>query len=79
MGWHDMDRWDWVWMTMMMVVFWGVVAAFVIVMIRRTGPTTTPPPRETPEETLRGRLARGEIGIDEYHQRLSALEGHSPP
>ena len=77
-GWHDMDGWDWVWMTTMMVVFWGGVAAVVIVLLRRTGPAHAPL-QLTPEETLRGRLARGEIGVDEYHQRLSALEGPSPP
>ncbi len=78
MGWHDMDGWDWVWMTTMMVVFWGGVAAVVIVLIRRTGPTDAPP-QLTPEETLRGRLGRGEIDIDEYHQRLGALEAPPPP
>ena len=58
MGWHDMDGTDWAWMTAMMVLFWGVVIAGGILLVRRTAPTT---PRDTPEETLRHRLARGEI------------------
>jgi putative membrane protein len=69
-----MDGSDWIWMTSMMLIFWGVVAVLVVVLVRRTGPTDAAP-RDTPEETLRQRLARGEIDIDEYHQRLEALRG----
>lgn len=75
MGWHDMDGWNWVWMTTMMVLFWGVIIAAAIVLVRRTGPTSTAP-RDTPEDTLRQRLAQGEIDVEEYHQRLEAL--HRP-
>ena len=69
---HDMDGSDWIWMTSMMVIFWGIVAGLVIALVRNSGPTTTAP-RDTPEETLRQRLARGEIDIEEYQQRLEAL------
>ncbi|MEO5838995.1 MAG: SHOCT domain-containing protein [Acidimicrobiales bacterium] len=72
MRFHDMDGSDWIWMTSMMVIFWGVVAGLVIALIRRNGPKTSPP-RDTPEETLRQRLASGEIDIEEYQQRLDAL------
>ncbi|MEP6661641.1 MAG: hypothetical protein ABJD24_17130 [Acidimicrobiales bacterium] len=72
MGWHDMNGWNWVWMTTMMLVFLGVVAAVVIVLLRR--PTTGAEPRQnTAEDTLRSRLARGEIDVDEYHQLLDTL------
>ena len=74
MRFHDMDGSDWIWMTSMMVIFWGVVAVLVIALIRRTGPTVAAP-RDTPEETLRQRLARGEIDIEEYQQRIEALGG----
>jgi putative membrane protein len=74
MRFHDMDGSDWIWMTSMMVIFWGVVAGLVIALIRRSGPTTASP-RDTPEETLGQRLARGEIGIEEYQQRLDVLRG----
>ena len=76
MRWHDMDGSDWIWMTSMMVIFWGVVAALVIALIRRGAPTVAAP-RDTPEEKLRQRLARGEIDVDEYQQRLEALRGAS--
>ncbi|HUP75594.1 MAG TPA: hypothetical protein VM282_21325 [Acidimicrobiales bacterium] len=72
MRFHDMDGSDWIWMTSMMIIFWGVVAALVIALIRRSGPTTAEA-RHAPEETLRQRLARGEIEIEEYQQRLEAL------
>lgn len=55
-----------------MVVFWAAIAALVVVLVRRTGPMETAR-RETPEETLRHRLARGEIDVEEYNQRLDAL------
>ena len=72
MGWHDMNGWNWVWMSTMFVVFWGVVAAFVIVLLRRST-SGAEPRQDTAEETLRQRLARGEIDVDEYHRRLSTL------
>ena len=72
MRWHDMDGSDWIWMTSMMVIFWGAVAVLVIALIRRSGPTVAAP-RDTPEETLRQRLARGEIDVEEYQRRLEVL------
>jgi len=74
MRFHDMDGSDWIWMTSMMIIFWGVVAVLVIALIRRTGPTEAAP-QDTPVETLRQRLARGEIDVDEYQHRLEALRG----
>ena len=76
MGWHDMDGSDWVWMTTMMIIFWGVILAVAIVSIRRSG-TDGSTPRDTPEDALQHRLARGEIEIDEYNERLAALRGAS--
>lgn len=72
MGWHEMDSWDWVWMTTMMVLFWGVVVTVVIVALRRT---PEPPARssEPPEVVLRHRLAAGDIDVTEYRERLDAL------
>lgn len=74
MGWHDMNGWSWVWMSMMFVVFWGVVAAFVIVLLRRST-SGVEHRQDTVEETLRQRLASGEIDVDEYHRRLTTLRG----
>jgi len=76
MGWHDMDGWDWVWMTTMMVLFWGGIVAAVIVLVARGG-TSPGTHHETPEETLRHRFARGDIDVDEYQQRLDALRGET--
>jgi len=72
MGWHNMDGWDWAWMTTMMVLFWGVVATVVVVALRRSPAEPTRSP-DTPEEVLRRRLAAGEIEVTEYHERLDAL------
>jgi putative membrane protein len=75
MGWHDMNGTEWIWATMMMVLFWGAIAVVVIALLRRG--TTGATPRDTPEGTLQQRLARGEIDIDEYHQRLEGLHARA--
>ena len=72
MGWHDMNGWNWVWMTTMFVVFWGVVAAVGIMLLRRS-PAGAEPRPATAEDTLRERLARGEIEIDEFQRRIASL------
>jgi len=70
--WHDMDGGDWAWMTSMMVLFWGLVAVAAIALIHRTsvGDSNS---QSTPEETLRRRLANGEIDVEEYQHRLEGL------
>ncbi len=75
MGWDDMNGWSWVWMTTMMVLFWGVVAVAVVMLLRRSATTgAVTPPSETPEDILHRRLAHGEIEVDEYGRRLEALK-----
>ncbi len=72
MGWHDMNGWNWAWMTATMVLLLGFVATLVIVSLRRT--MTGPGPRpDTAEDTLRSGLARGQIDEDEYRRRLDTL------
>lgn len=79
MGWHNnMDGSDWAWMTVMMITFWAVLIAAVILLVRRRG-NREPTHRDTPERTLQHRLARGEIAIDEYNQRLGALNHPTRP
>jgi putative membrane protein len=68
----DMNGWNWVWMSTMFVVFWGVVVAVVVVLLRHTR-AEVERHEDTAEETLRQRLARGEIDIDEFHRRLNTL------
>ena len=78
MGWHDMDGSDWAWMTVMMITFWAVIIAAVIMLVRRGG-NREPTVRDTPETTLQHRLARGEIAVEEYNQRLDALKRVTKP
>jgi putative membrane protein len=70
MGWHSMDGWGWVWMTLVMAAFWGAVAVAAIALVRHG---QSAPPSPTPEETLRQRLARGDIDTEEYRRRMQAL------
>lgn len=59
----------------MMVVFWAAIVALVVWLLR--GGSTAP--TETPEETLRRRLADGSISPEEYEQRRVAMEDPSAP
>jgi putative membrane protein len=79
-GWGG--AWAWLAMMVMMVAFWGGIV-FVVVMLMRHGNQATgrqaaetmQPPAATsaPREILAERLARGEIELDDYRQRLEAL------
>lgn len=60
----------WWWMTIAMLVFWGLVAWVVITLARRPGSGAG---SRSAEETLAERYARGEIDDEEYHRRVSAL------
>ncbi|MHB1128527.1 MAG: SHOCT domain-containing protein [Ilumatobacteraceae bacterium] len=76
----------WIFMTIMMIVFWGGLIWFAATVIRRpdntshmtgpgmgTPPTTSNVARKTAQEILDTRLARGEIELDDYRLRLEAL------
>lgn len=58
------------WMTIAMVVFWGLVAWVVVTLARRPGSDGG---SRTAEDVLAERYARGEIDDEEYHRRLAAL------
>lgn len=83
---HGWGSGSWVWMTIMMVIFWGGLAWFAVSLIRRgthapqhsaVGPPPPPPPL-TPHAILAERLARGDIEPDDYHRRLDSLQrGHN--
>ncbi len=71
-----MDGWDWVWGSLMMVVFWGGLAAVVIAGVRafggnarRSGGSETPDAKAI----LEARFARGEISESEFEDRKRAL------
>lgn len=76
----------WILMTITMVVFWGGLVWFAVTLIRRPSNSShttgsgmvAPSPtnnvtRKTAQEILDTRLARGEIELDDYRQRLEAL------
>lgn len=73
-----MDGWDWVWGTLMMLVFWGGLAAAIVFAVRastrnsREGSGETRPPDAG--AILAARFARGEISQQEFEERKSVLE-----
>ncbi len=74
MRWNEMHSWDWPWMVVMMALFWGVVAVVVVTDTRRRRVDINAD--DTPaDEVLRRRLARGEIDVIEFQERLDALHG----
>ena len=77
----------WILMTIMMVVFWGGIIWFAVTLVRRPDNTshstghgmvpaspTNSTARKTAKDILDKRLARGEIELDDYRQRLQALQ-----
>jgi len=59
-------------MTLGMAGFWVVIALIVVALVR-TGRQPVESELE-PRQILQQRLARGDIDLDEYHDRLAALE-----
>jgi len=74
----------WLFMALMMLAF-VAAAVWLIVTLVRHNPTPHPPTspgpspdRLDPDDILHERLARGEIDVDEYHQRIDALRSKRP-
>lgn len=70
------------WMAIMMVAFLGALVWIAVALSQRgnhsalpQARTAAPPPtpKQTPEEILAERLARGEIEPDDYRTRLDVL------
>jgi putative membrane protein len=59
----DMSGWNWVWMSTMMVLFWGVLIVFGIWAVR----SFTDKGR-SPLEIARERYARGEITREQFEE-----------
>lgn len=76
MWWYNnpMDGWDYAVMAINMVLFWGLIILGLIGLFRylASGNRSTTS-RDTPEQVLAERFARGEIDEQEYHQHLDAL------
>ena len=70
MRWHDGDTW--VWKTMMMLAFWGILALGVVALVRRTRPMQDPLGDEAAQLLLDRRYAGGDIDENDYTRR-SAL------
>lgn len=51
-----------------------IVVVVVLVWVLRAARTDHPPDRESPQETLRRRLARGEITPEEYERTKLLLD-----
>ena len=69
MYWNGEWGWfGWLTMTLMMLVFWGMIVWFVIGTVQSFDSDS-----RTPMEILAERFARGEIDEDEYNRRCKAL------
>ncbi len=77
MGWYGNAGWGgWLAMTLMMLIFWVPVIAMIAWLFRTSGaPRQDGRSTGTPEQVLRDRLAAGELGVEEYRERLAALRG----
>ena len=72
MMWGFYGGWGWLWMTAMMVIFWGGITALIVLAVRAfTGPRGG----DEAMDVLRRRLASGEITQDEFDQTRRALQG----
>ena len=75
---HDLTGWDWVAMSVGMVVFWGLLITLAVVLVRGLNRPTGDgaSSRPSPERMLAERFARGEIDEEEYRRRLDTLTGN---
>lgn len=78
-GWDHMGSWGWAGMTLMMLLWFGIIALIVwAVLSSRSSPTilmTDPASRhDAALEILRERFARGDITAEEYEQSRQILE-----
>jgi len=73
MMWFD-GGWGWMWLAMvpMMALMWALIA-MVVIPWARNGTDRAP----SPLERLDGRLAAGDISVDEYRSRRTELEHRS--
>ena len=74
-------------MVFMMISFWAIAILLLFNFQRHNSSSThhAPPPpppqptRQSPEDILHERLARGDIDADEYRQRHDALQTRRAP
>lgn len=82
MMWDDHTGGDWgAWlpMSVMMLLILAVVAWGLYLLLRNAGKQPSRSPGadgvRSPEDTLADRLARGDIDVEEYERRITALGG----
>ncbi len=73
---HDIGWAGWLIMIFGMGGFWILVALLAVALVRRGRPIG--PESTDPREILERRLARGEIEVEQYQQRLDALSKAHP-
>ncbi|WP_237572615.1 SHOCT domain-containing protein [Mycolicibacterium lacusdiani] len=83
---HGMSGWGYAGMAVGMMLFWTLIVVAIIALTRFGTGASEPrtisgyqPQRESPEQLLAWRLARGEIDEDEYQQRLAVLRSTGQP
>jgi putative membrane protein len=86
--WHMNDLgWGW-WLLMSvgMVAFWVLVIYGIVWLARSASssapPAATRPADESPQQTLKRRLAAGDISVEQYERVRAVLEDdrpHAPP
>lgn len=74
-----MDGWDWVWGTLMMLLFWGGLAVVIVFAVRAFGGGSRPNASDTTDakSILEARFARGEISRVEFEERKRVLESRA--
>lgn len=72
---YGFGGWGWLWMSLMMVLFWGGLIALVVWLIRATANPRGRRADDDADEVLRRRLAAGEITPDEYEKTRKLLHG----
>jgi putative membrane protein len=84
-GWwdHGMGGWGYAGMAIGMVLFWTLIVVGIIAVIRFSAGTAQSraisgyqPYRDSPEQLLAARFARGEIDDEEYRRRILVLREH---
>ena len=71
MMWWNGSGWAWLWMSVVMVAFWGGIGALIFWMVR-SGQGARDKGHE-PEDILAERFARGEISPEEFDQGKKVL------
>ncbi len=70
MMWYD-GSWGWLWMTIMMLIFWGALIGLAVYAIR----VFSRPRQGDAMDVLRRRLAAGEISQEDFEKTKRILQG----